>query len=129
MVSPKIWTIFFMISALYYVGQKPFNFCSTIFGETITGWIHSEIYWPLRKSINVALFGQTPLWYTSPRTTDAQRGSSLQCTPTPKYLGTAEAYFFWHINPIFQISLIYAFIGVHDRFDWIFCTRIYVEKS
>ena len=28
----------------------------------------------------------------------------------PKFLGTAEAYFFCHIGP-FQISLIYAFIG------------------
>ena len=25
-------------------------------------------------------------------------------------LGTAEAYFVWHIGPNFQISLIYAFI-------------------
>ena len=29
----------------------------------------------------------------------------------PKLLGTAEAYFVCHIGPIFQISLIYAFIG------------------
>ena len=32
-------------------------------------------------------------------------------TPTPKFLGTAEAYFVCHIGPNFQISLIYAFIG------------------
>ena len=32
-------------------------------------------------------------------------------TPTPKFLGTAEKYFVCHIGPIFQISLIYAFIG------------------
>jgi hypothetical protein len=31
-------------------------------------------------------------------------------TPTPKYLGTAEAYFFCDIGPNFQISLIYAFV-------------------
>ena len=31
--------------------------------------------------------------------------------PNPKFLGTAEAYFVCHIGPIFQISLIYAFIG------------------
>ena len=31
-------------------------------------------------------------------------------TPTPKFLGTAEGYFVWHISPKFQISLIYAFI-------------------
>ena len=29
----------------------------------------------------------------------------------PKFLGTAEAYFVCHIGSIFQISLIYAFIG------------------
>ena len=29
----------------------------------------------------------------------------------PKFLGTAEAYFVCHFGPIFQISLIYAFIG------------------
>ena len=32
-------------------------------------------------------------------------------TPTPKFLGTAEAYFVCHIGPNFQISLIYVFIG------------------
>ena len=32
-------------------------------------------------------------------------------TPTAKFLGTAEAYFVCHIDPNFQISLIYAFIG------------------
>ena len=32
-------------------------------------------------------------------------------TLTPKCLGTAEPYFVCHISPIFQISLIYAFIG------------------
>ena len=31
--------------------------------------------------------------------------------PNPKFLDTAEAYFVCHIGPIFQISLIYAFIG------------------
>ena len=32
-------------------------------------------------------------------------------TPTPKFLGMAEAYLVCHINPNIQISLIYAFIG------------------
>ena len=36
---------------------------------------------------------------------------SRKSTPTPKFLGTAEAYFVCHIGPNFQISLIYAFIG------------------
>ena len=36
---------------------------------------------------------------------------SQKITPTPKFLGTAEAYFVCHIGPIFQISLIYPFIG------------------
>ena len=31
--------------------------------------------------------------------------------PNPKFLGTAEAYFVCHIGPIFQICLVYAFIG------------------
>ena len=31
--------------------------------------------------------------------------------PNPKSLGTTEAYFVCHISPIFQISLICAFIG------------------
>ena len=31
--------------------------------------------------------------------------------PTPKFLGTAEAYFVCQIGPNFQIYLIYAFIG------------------
>ena len=29
----------------------------------------------------------------------------------PKFIGTAEAYFVCHIGSIFQIFLIYAFIG------------------
>ena len=32
-------------------------------------------------------------------------------TPTPRFFGTAEAYFVCHIGPNFQVSLIYAFIG------------------
>ena len=31
--------------------------------------------------------------------------------PNPKFFSTAEAYFVCHISPIFQIFLIYAFIG------------------
>ena len=31
--------------------------------------------------------------------------------PNPKSIGTAEAYFVYHIGPKFQVSLIYAFIG------------------
>ena len=41
----------------------------------------------------------------------AQGGNGRKFTPTPKFLGTAEAYFVCHIDPIFQMSLIYAFIG------------------
>ena len=43
-----------------------------------------------------------------------RKSPSLQgrkSTPTPKFLGTAEAYFVCHILQNFQISLIYAFIG------------------
>ena len=32
-------------------------------------------------------------------------------TPTPKFLGMAEAYFVYHMGPNFRIFLIYAFIG------------------
>jgi hypothetical protein len=32
-------------------------------------------------------------------------------THNPKFVCMAEAYFVCHIGPIFQISLIYAFIG------------------
>ena len=35
----------------------------------------------------------------------------LEFNPNPKFLGTAEAYFVYHVGPIFQISLSYAFIG------------------
>jgi hypothetical protein len=31
--------------------------------------------------------------------------------PIPQFLGAAEAYFVGHIGPIFQIPLIYVFIG------------------
>ena len=36
---------------------------------------------------------------------------SQKSTPSTKFLGTAEAYFVYHIGPKFHISLIYAFIG------------------
>ena len=36
---------------------------------------------------------------------------SGKSTPTPKFLGSTEAYFVCHIDPNFQISLIHAFIG------------------
>ena len=34
-------------------------------------------------------------------------------SPTPKFLGTAEAYFVCYIGPNFQISLNYAYIAMH----------------
>ena len=37
---------------------------------------------------------------------------AVKAIPNSKFIGTAEAYFFCHIGPIFQISLIYAFIRV-----------------
>ena len=36
---------------------------------------------------------------------------SQKSTPTPKFLGTAKAYFVCHTTPNFQIFLIYAYIG------------------
>ena len=39
-------------------------------------------------------------------------------TPTPKFLGTAKAYFVCHFGPIFQISLIYAHIGCLQSVSW-----------
>ena len=53
------------------------------------------------------------LWHTDYRR-PVRKSPSLhgrKSTPTPKFLGTAEAYFVCHIGPNFQISLIYAFIG------------------
>ena len=38
-------------------------------------------------------------------------------TPTPKFFGTAEAYFVCYIGPNFQIFLIYAFIGCPKSVD------------
>ena len=35
--------------------------------------------------------------------------------PTPKFLGTAKAYFVCHIGPNFQVSLNYAFIALCVR--------------
>ena len=55
-----------------------------------------------------------PLRLTT-RTTDAQRGNGLHYMAKNslplKFLGTAKAYFVYHIGPIFQISMIYVFIG------------------
>ena len=61
-------------------------------------------------------------WWFRSRTTDARRGNSpslngRKSTPTPKSLGTAEAYFVCHIGQNFQISLIYAFIGCPQSVD------------
>ena len=38
-------------------------------------------------------------------------GQKFNTNPNPKSLGTTEAYSVCHIGPIFQISIIYAFIG------------------
>ena len=46
-------------------------------------------------------------------------------TPTPKFLGTAEAYLVCHVGPNFQISLIYAFIGYHIiSFSAVYCETL-----
>ena len=56
--------------------------------------------------------------------------SSLQVSknrkfnPKPNFLSTAEAYFVCNICPIFQISLIYAFIGC----PWIWDTYVLREN-
>ena len=51
--------------------------------------------------------------YSETWTTDTQRGKSLHYTAEnhSHSQSMAEAYFVCHIGPIFQISLIYAFIG------------------
>jgi hypothetical protein len=68
----------------------------------------------MAKSIN--LIKRNAIWI--PSCTDyghqVRNSSSLhgrKSPPTPKFLGTAEAYFVCQISPNFQISLIYAFIG------------------
>ena len=45
--------------------------------------------------------------------------------PNPKFLGTAEAYFVCHIGSIFQISLIYAFIGCPQSVPYGYAQRKY----
>ena len=61
---------------------------------------------------------ELPTVLTLPRNTNygrpVRKSPSLhgrKFTPNPKFLGTTEAYFVCHISLIFQISLIYAFIG------------------
>ena len=61
------------------------------------------------------------LYYTTDYGRPVKKLPSLhgrKSTPTPKFLGTAEAYFVCHIDPKFQISLIYAFIALGVRSPW-----------
>ena len=46
-VSPKIWTKNCQDFYPHYTGQKSWQFFVCILGETMTSYIHSEIYWPL----------------------------------------------------------------------------------
>ena len=77
-----------------------------------------------------SLFFMAQLWYPLPlamsmsKTTNygypVRKSPSLhgqKSTHTPKFMGTAEAYFVSHIGPNIQISLIYAFIDV--RSPWV----------
>ena len=57
----------------------------------------------------------------------APKPSLQKFNPNPKFLGTAKAYFVCHIGPIFQISLIYAFIGC--PFVSLFKFHILVSKQ
>ena len=51
-------------------------------------------------------------------------------TPIPKLLGTAEAYFVCHIGPIFQISLVYAFIGCLQSMRlMVLCIKLLLRKD
>ena len=47
-VSSNIWTINCRISALQYKGQKFWQFFVHTWGEMMTSYIQSEIYWPLK---------------------------------------------------------------------------------
>ena len=60
----------------------------------------------------------TKLQKATPKSTDYGRPERKQPSlhgrkfnPNYKFLGTAKAYFVCHIGTIFQVSLIYAFIG------------------
>ena len=77
-----------------------------------------KIRWDLLTTYNIKIRKPNSLltvWYAL-RTMDTQREKKpslhgRKFNPNPKFFGTAEAYFVCHIGPIFQISLIYAFIG------------------
>ena len=77
-----------------------------------TLWHKVEIFWESHKKINKILIILTlvSMDYGRP----VRKSTSLhgrKSTPSPQFLGMAEAYFVSHIGPNFQISLIYAFIG------------------
>ena len=40
-------------------GQKSWQFFVHILGETMTSYIHSEIYWPLVCTVSVAIYGRS----------------------------------------------------------------------
>ena len=84
----------------------PFHSCTSHFVATITHIVSNQ---KVIRNFNKKNNYWSRLWNLS-RTTDAQRGNSLQCMaknsiPIP-ILGTAKAYFVCHMGPIFQISWI-----------------------
>ena len=96
-----------------------------------TSWQYLEIVWSKRFRLwnmstcfskwYIALWEQINVFQTQRfifQSTDYGRPvrklpslHGRKSTPTPKFSGTAEAYFVCHIGPNFQIYLIYTFIG------------------
>ena len=64
-------------------------------------------------SVNVIVKFAVPTDYGRP---EGEQPSlhSQKFNPNPKFLGVAAAYFVCHIRPIFQISLVYALLGVRS---------------
>ena len=81
-------------------------------------WLQLKLRSPVTKeNINIEFKVNITFWKDSLRhelRTPERKQPSLhgrKFNPNPNFLGMAGAYFVCHIGPIFQITLIYAFIG------------------
>ena len=69
-----------------------------------------KIYWVVDFENELAVCTILSMYYGRPeRKWPSLHGRKFN--PTPNFLGKVEAYFVCHNGPIFQISLIYAFIA------------------
>ena len=92
---------YLLFSHFFWKGYRLINICNQYFR------VVNQYFFTIHR----LLFGDSTIHTVQTINDVMSRSIPVESNPNPKFLGTPEADFVCHIGPIFQISLVYAFIG------------------